>query len=68
LSFRRLFQKAARVRGAEPRENGISFLLSFFLCTFGLKEKSVLQGLISFPQGVALQPTRFFEKKRGKKL
>jgi hypothetical protein len=67
-------------------------LQSFFLCAYGLKEKSVYQILKTisacppfllmpkaqkkrlgekktpFPQGVALQPTRFFEKKRGKKL
>ena len=35
------FKKLARVWGAEPHVHGISFLQSFFLCAYGLKEKSV---------------------------
>jgi hypothetical protein len=35
------FKKLLRVWGAEPHGHGISFLQSFFLCAFCLKEKSV---------------------------
>jgi len=50
-SFCTAFSKAVALRVAAPaqreRKNAISFLLSFFLCGFYAKEKSVIKGKLS---------------------